>query len=338
MKPHAQSVPTSNGSYRTTLRPPWNSRRFKTGVRGLGVSLPTDQARAVSGTGVSVGTVLHAYASDELERAIDCLTWPGARLHAGVHQARKSMRRVRAALALGAPALGPGGKLIDREVRHVNRSLSTLRDAQALVETLEHLAKKHDTPDANALFKRARRIAAQARIAQARASLQEDRDFAGKRAVLAVLSAGLQALPWHVVIDIEVRSSLRRSEAKARAASRKATASGRDEDWHHWRRRARRLSQQHRAVGDLMAPQDADRARDKRLAVLLGEAQDYALLLLHCNARSPFTADDRKSLRMLAKKGAKRARANIAKIAASATHQPLRLAGSGCPANAHARR
>ena len=89
-----------------------------------------------------MGDRLHAYAAAEMVHAIACLSWHGGRLHAGVHQARKSLRRLRATLALGMPTLGPGARLIDRELRRTNRRLSKLRDAQALVHTLDVLLER----------------------------------------------------------------------------------------------------------------------------------------------------------------------------------------------------
>jgi hypothetical protein len=70
------------------------------------------------------GTALRDYGAAELDSALAHLAWRGGRLHAGVHQARKSLRRARAVLALGMPALGPGAELLGREFGRVNRRLS----------------------------------------------------------------------------------------------------------------------------------------------------------------------------------------------------------------------
>jgi hypothetical protein len=88
---------------------------------------------------------------------IDYLGWRGARLHAGLHQARKSLRHTRAVLALGASTLGPGGTLIDRQLRYVNHGLSGWRHARAVVETLDRLTKRHAGTATTAQFGRSRR-------------------------------------------------------------------------------------------------------------------------------------------------------------------------------------
>ncbi|MHB1273361.1 MAG: CHAD domain-containing protein [Rhodanobacter sp.] len=178
---------------------------------------------------VAVGESLRMRTANTLAQAIHVLGWRGARLHAGVHQARKLSRQTRAVLALGGSTLGPDGVLIDRQLRRINRGLSGLRDAPALVETLDRLAKKHAAAATGPLLDRARRVL-----------------------------------------------------------------------------------QQQRALDELSAVQKAHIDRDKTLTALLGEAQDYALLLDHCDEPSPFAQADRKALHSLAKTGARRVRARIA--------------------------
>lgn len=274
-----------------------------------------------SGTGstseVAIGEALRVYTLGELDHAVACLAWRGARLHTGIHQARKSMRRTRAALALGGASLGRGGWIIDRELQRIVRSLSTLRDAQALVEALQRLAEKDQAPGTHPLLERARRAAVRQRILRVREARCDDDALLSQTAtLLAVLAAGTRRLPWPGISNEEVREALLRSTSKAGAASKRAMRSGGDEDWHRWRRRARRLSQQHRALGD---PPGSALALDKSLAVLLGEAQDYALLIDHCGTNSPFTFPDRQELRAIAEKRVKQLRTKIAKTSSKAS-------------------
>ena len=270
--------------------------------------------------GASPGIRLRDYATAELAHAIACLAWRGTRMHAGVHQARKSIRRVRATLALGMPALGPGAALIDRALRRVNRGTSKLRDVQALVTTLDLLLEKHNAADPTLALRRARRAAARTRAECARALLAADPDLHDRRARLTTLLAALPALPWSAITAADVHAALQRSHARAEAAGSRAHASGRDADWHRWRRRARRRSQQHRALDDFAAIPHPARKRDKRLAVLLGEAQDCALLREHLGKGSPFMRADRPLLHTLTERRAERLRGRIARAVAD----PLR--------------
>jgi CHAD domain-containing protein len=239
-----------------------------------------------------------------------------------VHQARKSLRRTRATLALGATVLGPGAELIDREVRRVNRRLSKMRDAQALVETLDRLIAKGKPPETLPVLRRARRTAAIARVEAARRELASDPGLARKRAMLQTLRAALPALPWDSLTETRVRDVLDAGIVEIDVAGARARATGRDEDWHRWRRRVRRLSQQHRATGSLIVDNKAARRRVKTLAELLGEGQDYALLHDHCGKRSIFPDPDRQILAALADVGAQRMRARVEDALASAEPAP----------------
>jgi len=267
-------------------------------------------------------TVLRSYACAELDRAIAHLGWRGGRVHEGVHQARKSLRRTRATLALGAVVLGPGAELIDREVRRVNRRLSKMRDAQALVETLDRLIAKGKPPEALPVLRRARRTAAIARVESARRELASDPNLARKRALLSTLRAALPALPWDSLTETRVRDALANGLVEIDVAGSRARATGRDDDWHRWRRRVRRLSQQHRAVGSLIVDINAARRRVKTLAELLGEGQDYALLHDHCGKRSIFPDPDRQILGSLADLGAQRMRGRVEDALASVSATP----------------
>ena len=273
----------------------------------------TGELKAAPETRLFDASILHDYADAELAKAIAHLGWRGGRLHEGVHQARKSLRRVRAVIALGADVLGPGAALIDREVRRVNRRMSWMRDAQALVETLDRLLKHAKSPHALPVLRRARRVAAQARADSARRERAEDPDLAQKRLMLRTLRAALPALPWNILTETWVRDALGAGLARIETAGARARASGRDKDWHRWRRRVRRLSQQHRALGNQIADLGFSRKRCKSLAELLGEVQDHALLREHCGRRSIFPEPDRDVLAALADEGTQRMRERIEK-------------------------
>ncbi|MGD9302605.1 MAG: CHAD domain-containing protein, partial [Desulfobacterales bacterium] len=69
---------------------------------------------------------------------------PGDDIHVGNHEARKCFKRLRGLLRMARPALGK--KQYRREnicFRDAARSLSTVRDAQALVETFDLLEETY---------------------------------------------------------------------------------------------------------------------------------------------------------------------------------------------------
>ncbi len=274
-----------------------------------------DAERVASGP-ADIGSRLRDYALTELMLAIDLLSfWRGPRLHEGIHQARKALRRTRATLRLGAAVLGAEGRRLDRQLRRENRGLAPLRDAHALVEALDRLAEADPEapPD---LLGRARRAAARARAEQARTGLQADPDFGERLARLAGRLVDLSALPWPAIGESEVATALGVSAAAAGAAGKRAgksTAS--DADWHRWRRCKRRLIQQYRALGHAGEADELVRRRNRKLAELLGKAQDYVLLIDRCERHSPFAAADRPALRGLAEVQLARLRKRLVKLA-----------------------
>ncbi|WP_460759974.1 CHAD domain-containing protein [Lysobacter fragariae] len=261
------------------------------------------------------GDALEGHALEELDAAIGHLAWRGGRRHEGVHQARKSLRRVRATLALGGERLGPGAGLVDRALRKLNRGLSRLRDAHALVETFDRLLKAGYDSRTTALLGRARRIAAARRAKVAAQFQRDDADLSRRRALLGVLRATLLALPWDAVHAGQLEAATAHSRARLDAARARACRSGRDEDWHAWRRRARRVSQQRRALAAIGLDPGKQPGFDKHVTEQLGLAQDLTLLLDHCGRRSCFARNDRAALRAFAEPELARLRQQIAAAA-----------------------
>jgi hypothetical protein len=259
-----------------------------------------------------LGELLRDYAAAEIARAISYLGWRGGRLHTGVHQARKSIRRTRATLAFGIRRLGPGAALLDRELRTLNQGLSRLRDAHAVVGTLDSLIAS-GSEDAVPTLRRARRKAATARAERARLELVRDAQLGDRRALLRALLAALPALRWEALSQADIYAALQSSQ-DALTAAEIVVHSAQDQDaWHRWRRRARRLSQQHRALGDKNAELAAHEKRSKRFAVLLGEAQDYSLLDASCGKRWPMASADRRQVRAICARELARVRERVAK-------------------------
>jgi len=268
----------------------------------------------MTNVGTSPGTALRDYAVAELDVASAGLGWRGGRVHAGVHRARKALRRARAALALGGAALGPGVRLLDRELKRLNDSLSELRDAQALVETLDRQIAKHATAEIATLLRRARRVAAAARAARAKVAFKDDPALSGCRALLDVLRAGVSALPWPALGLEHLRDAAAHSAARIAAAHARVHKTRDDEDWHRWRRRMRRLSQQLRALKATGLELTAPPLFDKCLAEQLGVAQDLRLLIEYCGHRSALHKRDRAALRQYAEAALGKQRKRIADV------------------------
>lgn len=257
---------------------------------------------------------LRTFVDTELALAARKLQARGGRVHAGVHQARKSIRRARAALMLAGPRLGAGATLVGRELRAANRSLSGLRDAQALVAMLDTLARKTRDPEEQRLVRRARRIAAAARAAAGRDPGHRSA-VADARDALAVLRAALAGLPWEQVAAADLQAGLVRTRERVATLRDRAVRSGEDQDWHRWRRWIRRQSQQQRACAAI-GVESPEAPFDKSLAEQLGVMQNLSLLIAHCRRGSPFAKPDRAALRRIARRKLRRQRERIASVTA----------------------
>jgi hypothetical protein len=254
-----------------------------------------------------LGLRLKAFALSELAEAQALLARPGDGRHEGVHQARKRLRRTRAALALGRKALGREGRRLDEDLGRLCRGLSPLRDAQALIEGLQRLPASGPPALAAALPEMAA-LARRRRDDCLARSLARDPDFLRRRHRLQALAMRLEALDWHRVKPGAVAKSVARSEKRLAKARRRATRNPADDArWHAMRRRLRRVRQQDHLLAALqpgLRPAENVSAEE---ATVLGEAQDDALLLRHCGSHSPFPPPLRKLLRA-------EARARLARV------------------------
>lgn len=237
--------------------------------------MPTNTAHVTS---IGPGDRLRVYALAQLQRAITCLAWRGARAHEGVHQARKSMRRARACLALGESVLGAGANMIDRELCKVCESLSDLRDAQARVESLQRLLAQDVDADIRNCLQSAIKVAMSARADAMRNGQVADANFLTRRERLQVLAAAIPVLPWQHIDDETLFKSMHRTLHVCEKAADAALSSGKEKDWHRLRRRRRRLTQQHTALEQCGIVLPSLPVPDKKFGSLLGEAQDISIL------------------------------------------------------------
>lgn len=245
------------------------------------------------------GELLQAEAVQELERAARQLARPGEERHQGVHQARKSIRRVRAILALGGSSFSaaPPVQRLDAALRGLCRGLSALRDADALRDALLHLSR-----DAVIGPIECERLCAFVAVVRARrlaAALARDPDFARRRARLQVAQGRVGMLPWARARGEDVEAALAMSRKRLKKALKRAKGGDDVEAWHTLRRRLRRLRQQETVLARTRPEAFQPTPGIGELAERMGTAQDHALLLAHCRRSGVFPARDRATLRRL---------------------------------------
>ena len=246
---------------------------------------------------MGLGALLQAEAEQELERAARQLARPGEERHQGIHQARKSIRRVRALLALagGAFSATPSVKRLDASLRSLCRGLSALRDADALRDALLHLSR-----DAVIGPIECERLCAFVAVVRARrlaTALARDPDFARRRSRLQQAQTRLSLLPWGQVRDADIEAAQALSRKRLRRALKAARGSSDAEAWHTLRRRLRRLRQQESTLARMTPQTDHGTPGIAELAERMGLAQDHALLLARCRRSGVFPARDRAMLR-----------------------------------------
>lgn len=259
---------------------------------------------------IAFGPALRDYASRELDTAVAAIA-RREHVHAGVHQARKAIRRTRAALALGEVRLGTGARLIDRALRKLSRDLSALRDAHALVEVLERLAERTHDPDDRKLLRRAARKARDG-ARRMKKDCAPERQVAGE--ALAVLRASLQGLPWAALDWPECQAVIDRSQERALAAQDRALDSHKGARWHRWRRRVRLLVQERRACSECGVASIPELRFEQFLGEQLGVAAELNLVVECCDGTSPFKPSQRKPLRKFAARAVQRQQERILSV------------------------
>jgi CHAD domain-containing protein len=227
--------------------------------------------------GRSIGRELRRIARKELGRAAERLL-DGRRNDDDVHEARKSVKKVEALTKLlDAMKIPPPRKDLER-LRKAKRSLSRLRDAEAVIETLEHLRSRfsHRIPEHTSTTIRARlereksEVMRRARSAtgstvRAAKTLRKIRRGARDWAVPSMKLSGLPRL-------------LGRSFRASRKAMKRAQTRGRPSDFHDWRKRVKDLWYQLRLAERLVAGLTTRIEEFKELETALGEEHNQTVL------------------------------------------------------------
>ena len=92
---------------------------------------------------------LRRIASEEIDSAIAHLRKEDeAARDKGIHEARKSIKKLRGLVRILMPGLGEAGSRENLRLRNTGRALSNLRDAAALIETVETLSEQHSADPA----------------------------------------------------------------------------------------------------------------------------------------------------------------------------------------------
>lgn len=203
---------------------------------------------------------------------------------AGVHEARKSVRRLRSLLALSRRTLGKDAvDAIDHDLRALAKELSAQRDGQVVQDTARQLADDAADADERANWNALLPLLAERQQQRLADTLRQDPGFVRRQAQAHRQAERLQQLPWHRLHGSDLRQALERSVRRQARAQATALASGSVDDLHDWRRRSRRLRMQLTALRKLhvrphLGHHTAGLRQVGKLVDQLGVLQDLALL------------------------------------------------------------
>jgi CHAD domain-containing protein len=236
-----------------------------------------------------MATGIRRIVDEELTAAIDDLAGRGPDdPDEAVHDARKRLKKARAAIRLVRDDIGGGVQRRETAaLRDAARKLSGVRDAYVLLETLGSVEERSDG-----------RLPPQA-VRELRASLESRRDeLASKPVDTAAVTAELvaareRAAEWTLEDEEFPARSLRRIYARGRRAMDDAFERGEDEVWHEWRKRVKDLWYALRILQPTAGKQLKGAVSDAdRLSEALGDHNDIALLRAAAGdtAPEPFVA------------------------------------------------
>jgi CHAD domain-containing protein len=238
---------------------------------------------------------LHRIVRKQLGNALKELTEP----HSGprdlvVHDARKALKKVRAALRLVRPALGE--KAFQREntcFRDAARPLTEVRDARILVETLDKLIEHFKEHMAGQSFSDVRK-SLQAHLREVRRRvLDEQNAFAVVAETIRRERDGVKG--WMKVPNRwrSVGLGLRETYRRAKDSFKVAKADSTDEKLHEWRKQAKYLFYQLEILRPLWTERMDEMVHEvDQVGELLGDDHDLVVLRQMVNDDSEKLGDD----------------------------------------------
>jgi CHAD domain-containing protein len=213
----------------------------------------------------------------ELDLAHTALGSPPER-HSGVHSARKCLKRLRSLLLLARPGLpDPVFLNLTDRIAGIARGLAAARDAQALTDAVDKLARETESGPGDGPIQSLRGWLQKRRHA-AEQNLEQSAASEAMRALLDLRPrfAGLAVYPDDFS---PLAEGLKRCYREARQAFRHSVASDSAEDVHQWRKGVQHHWRQMQLLAACWPSELSARVEASRtLSQLLGDDHDIALL------------------------------------------------------------
>ncbi len=214
---------------------------------------------------------------------------PGAGFQ--LHAARKAVKKARAIVTLLREAKTAGLRKDARRLRTAGRTLSKLRDADAVIDTLGRVSRNAEPPVPEDTL-----LAIRSHFRHARAQVVADAIADGSVARSAGLLGAVRraAADWDLpAIDLlELPALVRVAYRSAHKAMRRAERTSRPSDLHSWRKGIKTLWYELRLLNGLVPSLGGTIKELGRLEGLLGEHHDLAVLASAIGTLGPPDADD----------------------------------------------
>jgi CHAD domain-containing protein len=221
---------------------------------------------------------LRRIAREEIDAAIENLrVTQVSKRDPAVHEARKSIKKLRGLVRLLLPQLGAEGPRENAVLRDLGRTLAEVRDAAAMIETVDLLGKKyHDDPAIPGLA-RIRSALVKRRNA---ARVHADSTTAAEEGVLALRRLRRRLNAWDLGPEFSsLAPGLRKTYRRGRRALSRARKNPDADHLHNLRKRVKDYWYQVRLLESLwITPEASPEQGLKKLQEDLGDAHNLAVL------------------------------------------------------------
>ncbi len=195
-----------------------------------------------------------------------------------VHEFRKHLKKLRAALSLAAEGVGKNrSDLEDRIVRQVAKVVSSVRDAHVRLQTVIQIRKRFCNDDFGKVFQRIEGLLALEAESFAAAAAGWEKQVVRK---LRGVEKRVSQWPLEDLMPKQICSAVAKSYRRGRDRLTDALKKPEPENFHSWRKEVKRLWYQLRILAPLNRVVLEEIARDaKTLGELLGQQHDFVFLL-----------------------------------------------------------
>src|SRR6185437_1819775 len=252
---------------------------------------------------------------EQVESALELCRHPAKQRGVTVHEVRKHLKKLRAAMRLAIPAVGKNRHTReDHCVRKIGRLVSDLRDAQVRLQTIIQLRDETSKGPEDSPFPRIEELLSLEResFSAAFAGWQKQAVPQLERVQARLLKWPLGDLPWKQVCGAVAKIYKRGQRGLA-----KTIEEPEPENFHAWRKRVKDLWYQFRILQPLNRVVLTEMARDAEvLGELLGREHDLNFLWdrLETEKGDEALCDELVQLEKLIRKRGKRLRTNALEL------------------------